>query len=54
MIAIQEWKCFMNDNFVIVGDKNLDSNVKTLFEKLSKEILSDDWSSVTLCSAFLT
>jgi len=39
---------------MIIGDKKACNEVSSLYEKLASEMLTGPWTSITLCSAFLT
>lgn len=39
---------------MIIGEKTETNNVISLFDKLAEEIQNEAWSSITLCSAYIT
>lgn len=39
---------------MIIGDKKVCKEAVSLYEKLKSELLTGNWNSITLCSAFLT
>lgn len=44
----------MQSKAFLIGDKDVNSEATTLYERLRNNIKSSNWSSITICSAYLT